>query len=94
MRSGVVRVRAAACAAPLDPREEGNRPSAKTRSFLHGLMLETPSPHNLTLPVACANCVTFTSDMGTELGLADYEVPSWNDLMPRWPQPGASANLD
>eukprot|EP00959_Pyramimonas_sp_CCMP1952_P123782 2587916-Pyramimonas_sp.AAC.1 len=54
---------------------------AKCVVFLMYLM--SREPRLLSLLGACRNVVSFTSDMGTELGLADFEC-TMKDILPPW----------
>jgi hypothetical protein len=56
----------------------------KLRAILHGIMLELPNPLRNSL-VDFLSCVcSFTTDMGTELGIANYANSHWHNLTPAW----------
>ena len=67
----------------------------KLRSVLHSLYLHTPelppSTPLQSLRAVCANVYSFTTDMGTEIGIADYKVPHLSNVLPPWCNPGASS---
>ena len=65
----------------------------KARAFLHSLFLETPPPHHRTLDEVCASIFTVTTDMGTEVGVPDFKLGSWKDLLPSWTH-GVGSGLD
>eukprot|EP00971_Amphidinium_carterae_P329818 6462518-Amphidinium_carterae.2 len=56
----------------------------KLRAFMHALWMETPLPHSSSMPRACESIMSFTTDMGTESALPDYQVQRWTDLLPSW----------
>ena len=55
----------------------------KTGKLLHGLITETPPPLQANVPRKLKAVASFTTDMGTELGCADFES-NWTDLTEEW----------
>ena len=60
----------------------------KLQRVLHCLYLQAPDVQYATplqtLRVVCANVCSFTTDLGTEVGIADYKTPSLSAVLPPW----------
>jgi hypothetical protein len=72
----------------------GNAGVSKNMSlFLHSLWMMVSPPRLLNLAMVCSNVVGFTTDMGTELGLADFAATSLRSVLPAWVMPSQDAGL-
>ena len=56
----------------------------KLKIVLQSLLLEVGSLMSNDMVGVLDHVVSFCTDMGTELGLADYVSPGWTALMPSW----------
>lgn len=58
--------------------------ASKSRLLLYTLWLTVGPPRAQALLSACDNICSFTTDMGTELGLADFQAESLFNVLPHW----------
>lgn len=58
--------------------------STKVRLIMHGFWMFSEHPRLRTMIGDLANVIAFTSDMGTELGLAEFQVPCIRAAMAPW----------
>jgi hypothetical protein len=56
----------------------------KVGLLLHIFWMMLGPPRLRALVATCANIVSFTTDMGTELGLWDFEACGFGSVLPGW----------
>lgn len=67
--------------------------STKVRLILHGFWMFSTHPRLRTMINDIDNVVAFTTDMGTELGLAEFCAPCIRSVMPPWLFPGQQGHV-
>lgn len=60
---------------------------AKVRCILHLMWLLSDTPRLPGMQDLLARIVSVTTDMGTEMGISDYEAPSLQSCVPQWMRP-------
>ena len=61
--------------------------ATKVRLVLHSLWMQMQPPRFPSLIEVLPRVVSVTTDMGTELGIADFVVPTIRSVLPRWMYP-------
>ena len=63
--------------------------AVKVRLILHNLWMLSTEPRLQSLAEFVGNVVSFTTDLGTEAGIADFQAPSIRSTLPAWMFPDA-----